>query len=100
LGIAHVFQKVWDKRPVLDELCNDLSLAPDEIAVIGDDVVDIPLFRKAGVSFTVPEAPSEVRREADYVTHHHGGRGAVREMIEVILRAQGKWERAMARYYE
>lgn len=100
LGIAHVFQQIRDKRPVLKELCTNLSLDADEIAVIGDDVVDIPLFRKAGFSFTVPEAPLEVRREADYVTHHSGGRGAVREMIEVILKVQGKWERALARYYE
>ncbi len=100
LGISLVYQKIWDKRPVMDELCTTLSLEADEIAVIGDDVVDIPLFRKAGVSFTVPEAPAEVRREADFVTGHCGGRGAVREVVEVILKAQGKWERAMARYYE
>ncbi|MFH1115437.1 MAG: 3-deoxy-8-phosphooctulonate synthase [Pseudomonadota bacterium] len=100
LGISHIYQKIWDKRPVMDELCTTLGLDADEIAVIGDDVVDIPLFRKAGVSFTVPEAPAEVRREADFVTRHYGGRGAVREMLEVILKAQGKWERAMARYYE
>ncbi|MDQ7782801.1 MAG: 3-deoxy-8-phosphooctulonate synthase [Desulfomonilaceae bacterium] len=99
LGISYVYQNIWNKRPVLDELRTALSLETDEVAVIGDDVVDIPLFREAGFSFTVPEAPLEVRREANYVTHHRGGRGAVREMIEVILKAQGKWERAMARYY-
>jgi 2-dehydro-3-deoxyphosphooctonate aldolase (KDO 8-P synthase) len=100
LGITRVYQKIWDKRPVLDELRKDLDLQADEIAVMGDDVVDIPLFRNAGVAFTVPEAPLEVRQAADYVTQHRGGRGAAREMIEMILKAQGTWERALARYYD
>lgn len=100
LGITRVYQKIWDKRPVLEDLKKELSLEADEIAVIGDDVVDIPLFRMAGISFTLPEAPHEVRQAADYVTQHQGGDGAVREMIEMILKAQGKWERAMARYYK
>lgn len=100
LGIARVYQRVWDKRPVLAELIEELKLKPEEVAVIGDDVVDIPLFRRVGIGFSVPESPQEVRQSAHYVTRHSGGEGAAREVIEMILRAQGKWSNALARYYE
>jgi 2-dehydro-3-deoxyphosphooctonate aldolase (KDO 8-P synthase) len=100
VGIEKVFQGVWDKKPVLAQLLEELKLTSDQVAVMGDDIVDIPLLRRTGVGFTVPEAPVEVRREADYVTRYPGGKGAVREILEIILKAQGKWEAAMARYYE
>lgn len=99
LGIHLVYQKIWDKRPVLTELMEKLGLEADQVAVLGDDVVDIPLMRRVGISFTVPEAPMEVRKAADYVTRLPGGRGAAREVVEIILKAQGKWEDAIARYY-
>jgi 2-dehydro-3-deoxyphosphooctonate aldolase (KDO 8-P synthase) len=100
LEISRVYQGVWDKKPVLAELMESLNLRPEEVAVIGDDVVDIPLLRRVGVGFSVADAPEEVRMAADYVTTRRGGRGAAREMVEVILKAQGKWNSALARYYE
>jgi 2-dehydro-3-deoxyphosphooctonate aldolase (KDO 8-P synthase) len=100
LEISRVYQGVWDKKPVLAELMEALNLQPEEVAVIGDDVVDIPLLRRVGVGFAVADAPEEVRMAADYVTTRPGGRGAAREMVEVVLKAQGKWDSALARYYE
>jgi 2-dehydro-3-deoxyphosphooctonate aldolase (KDO 8-P synthase) len=100
LEIEHVYQSVWDKRPVLADLLKVFDLQPEEVAAIGDDVVDIPLFRRVGVGFTVPEAPVEVLEAAHVVTAHRGGYGAAREVIELILKAQGKWDGALARYYE
>ncbi|MBI5569830.1 MAG: 3-deoxy-8-phosphooctulonate synthase [Desulfomonile tiedjei] len=100
LGVTRLYQNVWDKKPVLAELMSSLAMEADEVAVIGDDVVDIPLFRRVGLGFTVPEAPAEVVRAADMVTRHNGGRGAAREVIEMILKAQGKWDAVLARYYE
>jgi 2-dehydro-3-deoxyphosphooctonate aldolase (KDO 8-P synthase) len=100
LGITKVYQQIWDKKPVLAELLESLSLQPEQVAAVGDDVVDIPLFRRVGVGFTVPEAPAEVLAAAAYVTRHHGGYGAAREVVELILKAQGKWDNALARYYE
>lgn len=100
LGVELVFQHVFDKRPVFAELLERLNLLPEQVAIIGDDVVDIPLLRRAGAGFTVPEAPEEVLREAHYVTLRRGGKGAAREMVEMILKAQGKWDAALARYYE
>lgn len=99
LGIQRVYQGIWDKRPVMKGLMTDLGISEAEIAVLGDDVVDIPLFRMAGAAFTVPEAPPEVRDAAHLVTHHKGGEGAAREVIELILKAQDKWSAVMARYY-
>jgi len=100
LGIAKVYQGMKDKRGALVELMQELKLESGQIAVVGDDVVDIPLMRRVGLSFAVPEAPENVRSEADLITQHSGGHGAAREVIELILKAQGKWEGAMARYYE
>ena len=100
VGISMVYQGIHDKRPVLADLMKELALEPDQVAVMGDDIVDIPLLRRVGAGFAVPEAPEEVRRAAHCVTQHQGGRGAAREMIEKILQAQGKWDAVMARYYQ
>ncbi len=99
LGVTYVYQGIWDKKPVLAELLDSLALQPEEVAVVGDDVVDIPLMRRVGVGFTVPEAPEEVRRAARYITGAQGGHGAAREVVELILKAQAKWDGALARYY-
>jgi YrbI family 3-deoxy-D-manno-octulosonate 8-phosphate phosphatase len=99
LGIERVYQGMKDKKPALAQLVEDLGITNDQVAVMGDDVVDIPLMRRAGFSFTVPEAPDAVRVEADYVTKAAGGNGAAREIIDMILKAQGKSEEALARYY-
>lgn len=100
LGISRVYQRAWDKKVVLEELLGELNLEGEQVAALGDDVVDIPLFRRVGIGFAVPEAPIEVRREAGFVTSHRGGWGAAREVIEMILKAQGKWDTALVRYYE
>jgi len=100
LGVELVYQKIWDKKVVWADLLEKLALSPERVAVIGDDVVDIPLLRRAGVGFAVPDAPEEVRRHAHYVTRQRGGKGAAREIVELILKAQGKWDAALARYYE
>lgn len=100
LGIERLYQGMWDKRPALAELMQDLNLASDQVAVVGDDVVDIPLMRRVGISFTVPEAPENVRSEVHVITRNNGGCGAAREIVEMILKAQNKWDSTMARYYE
>ncbi|HMK34451.1 MAG TPA: 3-deoxy-8-phosphooctulonate synthase [Desulfomonilaceae bacterium] len=99
LGVSKVYQGMKDKRPALAELLKELNLLPEHVAVVGDDIVDIPLMRRAGLAFTVPEAPEEVRREADFVTGSSGGCGVAREILDMVLKAQGKWDDLMARYY-
>jgi 2-dehydro-3-deoxyphosphooctonate aldolase (KDO 8-P synthase) len=99
LGVSRVYQGIFDKRQVLAKLLEELGLQPDQVAALGDDVVDIPLLRRVGVGFAVPEAPIEVRRAAHFVTRCQGGRGAAREVVEMILRAQGRWDEALGKYY-
>lgn len=99
LGVTRVYQGVKDKKPILDQLCAQLELAPQQVAMLGDDLVDIPILRIVGFSAAPPEAPGEVRSVADYVTLAKGGNGAAREFIETVLKAQGLWKSLTARYF-
>lgn len=89
LGIERVYQGVANKLTTFQELLAELRLEPDAVSFMGDDFVDLPVMRCCGLACTVPEAPQEVRDVAHYVTRAGGGRGAVREACELILRAQG-----------
>ncbi|MBW6486808.1 MAG: HAD-IIIA family hydrolase [Syntrophobacterales bacterium] len=98
LGITEVHQGIRDKGKIFEEIIKRRNVPPDETACIGDDIVDIPIMRKAGLSIAVFDAVREVREDADYVTTNPGGRGAVREVCEMILKAQGLWGDIVARY--
>ncbi len=92
LGIDLLYQGVEDKLRVFNKALLRLKVTPEEVCYIGDDLPDLPVLRAAGMAVTVPEAPEELRNVADYTTVSAGGRGAVRETVEFILRAQEKWE--------
>jgi 3-deoxy-D-manno-octulosonate 8-phosphate phosphatase (KDO 8-P phosphatase) len=98
LGIADVVQNVRDKLSAYRELLARHALADAQAACIGDDVTDLPLFARAGLAVAVPGAVPEARAAAHYVTGRTGGRGAVREVLDLILKAQGLWDEALARY--
>lgn len=98
LQIDHVFQGCHDKLPVLEKLLEQLGLPPEKAAYIGDDLTDLPLIRYVGFGVAVANAVAEVKRYADYVTTRPGGRGAVREVIEHILKSSDKWQELMKRY--
>jgi 3-deoxy-D-manno-octulosonate 8-phosphate phosphatase (KDO 8-P phosphatase) len=98
LGITEVHQGIWKKAEVFAEILKRRNIAPEETACVGDDVVDIPLLRRVGFSVAVANAVLETRQIVDYVTHHNGGRGAVREVCEMILKAQNRWQDVAARY--
>jgi 3-deoxy-D-manno-octulosonate 8-phosphate phosphatase (KDO 8-P phosphatase) len=98
LGIEHCFQDCHDKLPVLKDLAQKLELPAEAIAFIGDDLTDLPPIRYVGFGVAVANAVDEVKRYADYVTTRTGGRGAVREVIEYILKSTGKWQQLMERY--
>jgi 3-deoxy-D-manno-octulosonate 8-phosphate phosphatase (KDO 8-P phosphatase) len=91
LGIAEVHQGVKNKGEVFAEIIQKRRISYEETACIGDDIVDIPALQKAGFSIAVADAVGEVRNIADYVTANPGGRGAVREVCEMILKAQNLW---------
>ncbi len=98
LGITEIHQGAWNKGEVFEEILKRRNILPEETACIGDDIVDIPLMRKAGFSAAVADAVREVREAADYITTRRGGRGAVRELCELILKAQNHWGDIAGRY--
>jgi len=98
IGIKHVFQDCHYKLPQLKELVENQGLTAEEIAYIGDDLPDLPAVRYAGFGVAVADAVAEVREHADYVTKASGGSGAVRELIEYILKRTDRWDALMERY--
>jgi len=100
LNVAHVFQGVEDKLPVYDRLLRQLDLYPEESAFVGDDIVDLPIMLKAGLAIAPANAHALVKQHAHWVTPSGGGQGAAREVCELILFAQGNYDRAMLPYLE
>ena len=95
LGIEHVIQASTDKAASLDAVLAKLSLQPSQAAILGDDLPDLPMLRKAGYPMAVADAVAEVRQAAAFVTTRAGGDGAVREVIEHLLSAKGRWNEAV-----
>lgn len=98
LGIEIVRQGFEDKLSVAKEVLTGLGLAPEQVCFIGDDLTDLPVIRYVGLGVAVADAVKEVRTAADYVTRLPGGRGAVREVIELALRAKERWEDLIRNY--
>ena len=98
LGIDELHMGVEDKRALLTELATQRGIQLAQTGYMGDDVVDLPILRACGFSATVADGHKEVLARVDYVAGKGGGRGAVREVCDLVLRAQGKWDAAMAEY--
>lgn len=98
LGVPHVIQGRSDKVTAMDELREELGLRRDEIAYMGDDLVDVPAMRAAGLGAAPADAQPDTRAAATWVAQSNGGRGAVRELCEHILAEQGLWEKVRARF--
>lgn len=98
LGVEHVFQGADDKLAVLEALRRRLGIAMTACGYMGDDLPDLPLLTRCGFAASVPEAPEAVRERVHYVSRRPGGRGAVREVCELILTAQGALAAAVGRY--
>jgi 3-deoxy-D-manno-octulosonate 8-phosphate phosphatase (KDO 8-P phosphatase) len=88
LGVDFIYQGAADKGSALDELLVRAGVKAEEVAYMGDDVIDLPVLTRCGLAATVPDAPAAVLRHVHYVTRAGGGRGAVREMCELILQAR------------
>ena len=98
LGIKYVRQGTWNKIKDFEELLTEIEIDEKEVAFIGDDVTDIPLMQRSELAVAVADAVEETRGVAHYVTQLPGGFGAVREVCELILKAQGRWSELMSRY--
>jgi 3-deoxy-D-manno-octulosonate 8-phosphate phosphatase (KDO 8-P phosphatase) len=98
LGIDSVYQNIHDKLEVYKAILKEKGLKDGDVGFVGDDIVDLPLLKRVGFSVVVADGIEELKPYADYVSRNKGGRGAVREISELILKAQGKWPELMERY--
>ena len=98
LNMKYVRQGCVDKEQAFAEILADAGVTNDEVAFAGDDLNDIPLMLKSGLGIAVADAAVETREHAHYVTAARGGKGAVREAVELILKAQGRWDEVLRHY--
>src|SRR5712691_7102060 len=98
LKIDHVHQGIQNKAGVFRQLLEKEGITATEVAFVGDDVIDLPVMRCCGLAIAVKNARPEVKSEANFITPHAGGDGALRDAVEYILKAQGQWKRAVSEY--
>ncbi len=98
LGIEIIRQGVPDKLAALKQILAELKLTRDRVCYMGDDLPDLPVIRAVGLGIAVADACGEVRQAAQHTTQQCGGRGAVREVVELILKAQGRWTDVIQTY--
>ena len=98
LGIQLVFDGITDKSKALDTICRQTGIDIKKIAFAGDDLVDLPVMKRVGISFSVSDAAVEVKAHADFVTDRKGGQGAVREMCEILLKSKGLWDTILDKF--
>ena len=99
LGIDKVYEKHY-KLELFGKIMTEFSVSPDEICYAGDDLIDIPILKRVGLAVSVPDGVREAKDTAHFITKAPGGNGAVREVCELILKAQDKWAHATRRYNE
>ena len=99
LGLSFIYEACHDKGEGFETLCREQAIAPEHVMYIGDDVVDIPPMRKCGFAVSVADGVAELDAVCDYRTKSRGGRGAVREAVELLLKGKGLWDTLMTRYF-
>jgi 3-deoxy-D-manno-octulosonate 8-phosphate phosphatase (KDO 8-P phosphatase) len=98
LGISFLFQGIKDKMVLYGKLLKKTKLEPEQVSFMGDDFIDLRLLQNVGLSISVPNGHPLIRKEVDWVTQTAGGMGAVREVSELVLKAQGKWDSLLRQY--
>jgi 3-deoxy-D-manno-octulosonate 8-phosphate phosphatase (KDO 8-P phosphatase) len=100
LRVAKAYQGHMDKVKPFTRALRKFRVIPEEVCFVGDDLIDIPLLKRVGLAVAVPNAVDEVKEHAHYITSKTGGRGAVREVCDLILKAQNKWDLATSGYFK
>ena len=100
LGITDVYQRCHSKTAALDDLARKYGFSDGEVAYMGDDIVDVPILKRAGLAIAVGDASDEAKDHAVMVTKNRGGKGAVREVCDFLLRATDLWEPVAREYFE
>ncbi len=100
LGVSHVHLGEERKLPIYKTLIESLQLQDCEVAYMGDDVVDLPVMEKVGLAMSVADADPTIRGMSHWIADYPGGRGAVRQGCELILKAQGRWQQALTQHLD
>jgi 3-deoxy-D-manno-octulosonate 8-phosphate phosphatase (KDO 8-P phosphatase) len=100
LGIEELHQGILDKAGRFEEILRRLDIPAEAVCFVGDDLIDLPVMRRCGFAVATADAQPDVRSHAHYVTERRGGEGAVREVVDIVLHASGKWEEATQPYFK
>ena len=99
LLINKIYQNAFDKLAVFEKAIKKFKVKAQEVCYIGDDLIDLPVLTRVGFAVAVSNAVEEVKKAAHYCTQKSGGRGAVREVVDLILKSQGRWTEVTERYF-
>lgn len=100
MKVRKAYQGYVDKLVPFNDILRRFGVKPEEVCFVGDDLIDIPVLKRVGFAVAVPNAVDEVKSASHYVTSKTGGRGAVREICDLIIKSQGKWDLATAKYFQ
>ncbi len=100
MGVIKVYQNVWQKLKIYEQILKKFKLLDEQVCFIGDDLIDVPILKKVGWAVAVANGVAEVKDCAHYVTQREGCKGAVREVIEIILKSQNLWDKLLEKYFE
>ena len=98
LGVTYIYQHYLEKIPPYEEILGKAGVGDGQVAYMGDDLPDAPLINRVGLGVAVANARPELKGVADYITTASGGRGAIREVVEMLMRAQGTWDDVLRKY--
>lgn len=99
LQFSGIYQNAFDKLAVFERIVKKYKMKPEEICYIGDDLIDLPPMKRSGLAVAVPGAVEDVLKAAHHVTSRPGGRGAVREIVDLLLKTRGQWPDVTSRYF-
>ncbi len=97
-GFAYIYQGHTEKIPILDEILEKSKLSPEQVGYVGDDFTDVVVMHRVGFAVAVANAKEEVKAHAHWVTTNPGGHGAIRDVVELMLKAQGRWDEILKHY--
>jgi 3-deoxy-D-manno-octulosonate 8-phosphate phosphatase (KDO 8-P phosphatase) len=100
IRITKLYQNVEDKLKVYEKVLRKFRLSHEEVCYVADDLVDLPVFTRVGLAVAVKNAVEDVKARAHYITERRGGRGAVREVTDMLLKQQGKWDEVTGKYFK
>ena len=98
LGVTYIYQNYLEKIPPYEKILQEAGLTDEEVAFLGDDLPDVPLMRRVGLGVAVANARAQVKGCAHYITAAPGGDGAIREVLELVMEAQGLWQKVLEKY--